>query len=77
MGCADLKEKETEVILALRLQLELEKMKAKRVEKEWEIEKGRIVLLSDPGSGSAIGFESSAGKEVRHLLPHMSDNSED
>ena len=52
-------------------------MKAKRAEKEWEKEKGRRVLLSDPDSGSEIGFESSAGKEVRHLLPHISDNSED
>ena len=75
---------ETEAILALRLQAELEKMRAKRAETEakraeteWNNEKERLALLSYASDGNAAGFDSSAEKEVRHLLPRMNDNSDD
>ena len=50
---------------------------AKRAETEWNIEKERLELLSDSSDGNAAGFDSIAGKEVRHLQPRMSDNSDD
>ena len=46
---------------------------AKRAETEWNIEKERLALLSDSSDGNAAGFNSGAGKEMRHLLPRVSD----
>ena len=76
--------KETEAILALRLPLELEKMRAKRVETEAKmaeternIEKERLRCSRILATEILLDSTAAPEKEVRHLLPRMSDNSDD